>query len=113
MFNIEQFLTDINESTINSDVTSCQSLDEAAERFQSTFSGILNHHAPMKIFQMRKNYLPYLSPTTKNLIEEKGDLMKTALKEKDKDALKKAKIVGKEIKKSIKKDKDNYFNQHF
>ena len=29
---------------------------------------------------------------------------------KDKDALKNAKLVGKEIKKSIKRDKDNYYN---
>ena len=56
-FNIEHFLTDINNSAINSRVTCLNDLDQAAEEFQNMFLEILDSHAPIKTYQMRKNYL--------------------------------------------------------
>ena len=70
-FMIEDFLTDIHRSEINTRVTALNDLEVAASEFQSLFSGILNRHAPVKIFQARKNYLPYFSQDTKSLIKEK------------------------------------------
>ena len=55
-FDIASFLTQIYLSDINSKVTSIDSLDEAAETFESCFKAILYNHAPLKIIQIRRNY---------------------------------------------------------
>ena len=77
-FNIEHFLSDVNESAINQSVTKCIDLEEAADTFQSMFSHILDSHAPIKKYQMRRHYLPFLSVGTKALINEKNNLFKQA-----------------------------------
>ena len=64
-FDIASFLTQIYLSDINSTVTAIKSLNEAAEMFEKGFRAILDNHAPMKIIQIRKNYIPYLSHETK------------------------------------------------
>ena len=74
-FCIESFLTDINES-----VTSKRDLEEAAVEFEERFSSILELHAPMETYQMRKNYLPTLSQETKILMAERQALQEEAVK---------------------------------
>ena len=73
-FNIENFLSDIYHSEINATVTNLDDLESAATQFQTLFSRILNLHAPMKTFQVRSKYLPFLSEETKNLIKNKNIL---------------------------------------
>ena len=63
-FNLEEFLYDIQSSSINKDVLACNDIEKAAVTFERSFLEILNHHAPIKIFQTRKNYVPYLSEDT-------------------------------------------------
>ena len=55
------FLEHVQASKINEAVTACNDVNEAAKIFQELFSCILDFHAPRKIFQTRKNYVPYLS----------------------------------------------------
>ena len=70
-FKPEEFLTDILESDINNVVTACEDLDSAAELFEEKFKSLIDKHAPIKVFQMRRNYSPFLKEETKLLMEER------------------------------------------
>ena len=60
-FNAANFLTDIYNSDINRKVKAENDIEEAAKAFKDIFSEVLDFHAPIKIFQMRKNYSPEIS----------------------------------------------------
>ena len=107
-FDIGSFLTDVHNSNLNEKITSINCLEEASKTFEDTFKGILDNHAPIKIFQTRKNYLPYLSEYTKELIQVRNRLKETSVSEGPKDAEVEAKKLGKVIRKAIKDDKRNY-----
>ena len=44
-------------------------LDMAVYIFTEKFKFVLNHHAPWIIFQLRKNYSPWLTKETKDLMK--------------------------------------------
>ena len=69
-FKVEDFLKEVFESKIDEAVKACEDIDAAAEVFENMFRNILDSHAPIKVFQMRKNYTPYLSEETKTLMKE-------------------------------------------
>ena len=71
MFDIKAFLSDVNKSDINELVTGTESLEAAAGIFENKFKFILDFHAPMKTFQIRKNYSPFISQETKDMISER------------------------------------------
>ena len=71
-FKVEDFLNDINSHEINQIVTGESSLEEAATKFEFSFREVLDSHAPIRVFQMRKNYSPYLSNGTKQLISARN-----------------------------------------
>jgi hypothetical protein len=54
-FDIGFFLTDIYNSDINTIVTGPKTIFTAAEAFENILKSVLNTHACMKIFEMRKN----------------------------------------------------------
>ena len=112
-FEIEKFLTDILNSTIDNDVTAIDNIEEAAEVFELSFKRILDKHAPIKTFQMRKHYSPYVSDRTKTLMMERKALQEQATHIGDKIALKKAKKKGKEIKKALIEDETEYYKKDF
>ena len=107
-FCIESFLTDINNSDINKSVTSKDNIEDAAQEFEEKFSEILNFHAPMKTFQMRKNYSPHISTETKFLIDERKALQEEAVKSGNQTLLNEFKLKAKEVKKSAKIDYINH-----
>ena len=110
-FSIEAFLTEVLNSSINKDVTSCNTIDEAAEVFEKSFKQILDHHAPIKTFQMRKHYSPYVSDRTKLLMMERNSLKEEAVTHGDKHAEKESKKIGKQIKKALADDEKQYFKK--
>ena len=55
-------------SNINQEVSESNDIDEAAEVFENSFRIILDKHAPMKTIQIRKNFSPFLSNNTKEII---------------------------------------------
>ena len=112
-FVIEKFLTDILNSTIDNDVTACGNVEEAAKVFEERFKKILDIHAPIKTFQMRKHYSPYVSDETKALMIERNALKEQATTEGDKEAEKKFKKKGKEIKKALIEDEKKYYQKDF
>ena len=60
---------------------------------------------------MRKHYSPYVSNKIKNLILERNNLKEEAVKTGDKDAEKKSKLKGKEIKKALIEDELSYYKK--
>ena len=98
-FEIEKFLTDVLNSDIDKDVTACDNVEEAAEAFEKSFKPILDRHAPIKTFQVRKHYSPYVSDDTKALMKDRNELKELAIRTGDKAAEKEFKNRGKQIKK--------------
>ena len=62
----------------------CEDVDEATEMFTKRLTDVLDILAPIKTIQVRSNYLPWMSDTTKNNIKVRNDLLKKA-KESKKD----------------------------
>ena len=110
-FKVEEFLKEVIESDINRAVMGCNDVDDAAVVFQEKFKNILDKHAPIKIFQMRKNYNPYLKEETKLLIEERAVLKEEMTRNGDKALAKEIKQKSKDIVKAINNDKKVYFEE--
>ena len=67
------------------------------------FKTNLDKHGPVKVFQMRKNYTPYLREETKLLMEEQKVLKEEMTRTGDLTLAKELKVLSKDIEKSIKK----------
>ena len=111
-FSVGNFLTDIYNSGINERVIAENDIEEAAKVFQDIFSEVLDFHAPMKIFQMRKNYSPEISAETKLLINERNILQQEATATGSNLLLKQFKEKSKEVKKAQLDDKRNYLEKN-
>ena len=98
---------------MNEDVTVIDDLEEAANIFETNFKAILDAHAPVKNFQMRNNYVPFISEETKLLMEERKVLKEEAAKQGDQILESESKRIGKEIKKAVKKDEKEYYGKDF
>ena len=55
-------------------------LEESVQLFSNKINDVLNVMAPLKRIQIRANYAPWISATTKHLIEEKNMLLKSLLR---------------------------------
>ena len=108
-FVIEDFLTEVLQSDINTSVLECTDIDTAAEVFEEKFRKILDKHAPIKIFQMRSNYNPFIKEETKHLIEERKVLKEEMTKNGDKGLAREIKQISMEIIKAIHKDEKDYY----
>ena len=97
-FKLEEFLSDVHERNINDEITAIDDIDEAALKFQEIFGSILDKHAPVKVFQIRKHYVPYLSEETKLLMEERDCLKNEATVKKDEILLEEFKKKRNEVK---------------
>ena len=112
-FILESFLLDIHRSRINAEVLACEDLDTAASVFEERFTEILDFHAPVKIFQTRNNYVPYLSEETKMIMEERDALKKAATENMDEALFKEFKIKRNEVKMRLRLDEENYHKTRF
>ena len=80
-FNKEAFLNDIQEAKCAGKfdgVFSASTPDEAVEAFTQSSCKVLDHHAPIKVIQNRKDYVPYISPHLSNLMVERDQLKESA-----------------------------------
>ena len=64
----EDFITDL-AAVDWSDVYAANDVDVATEIFTIKFRSVLNQHAPWIIFQLRKNYSPWLTEETKTMMK--------------------------------------------
>ena len=67
-------MQDIQNCSINEAVTTCDNLVDAAHLFQELLGHVLDRHAPGKVFQTRKHYVPFISEETKVLKAERDAL---------------------------------------
>ena len=110
---LKSFLTDIQMCSINEAVTACNNLNDAATVFQELFCHVLDRHAPRKIFQTRKHYVPFLSEETKLLIDERDALKEEATKHGDEELLKEYKKLRNTVRHQLIKDKQSYYKNKF
>ena len=76
-FSLKHFLMDLAKVSWL-DLYLSDDLNIAVDLFYSKYVAILNTHAPVRIIQTRKKYVPWLSDKSKNLIEERNNAQKTA-----------------------------------
>ena len=111
-FDENTFLNDIKTENFEN-VLNTDDLNTAAELFETKFKAILDKHAPIKIFQQFRNYVPYLSENTKNLMKERDNLKKIATSENNNELFKEYKVKRNLVKKYLEKDKKDYFDKKF
>ena len=75
---------------------------------------ILDNHAPVRFFQTRKNYAPWVSKETKILIEERDKLKDESTKSDDPEVLRRYKILRNKIKSQLANhEKKEYYKNKF
>ena len=115
-FNEASFLHDVSEA-LNSGafdtVLSSTDPNIAAAHFSGIFSSILNKHAPLKIFQVRNNYVPWISEETGQAIRQRDKLKQEALSENYLNKLNDYKALRNKIKNQLPKDEENYYKNKF
>ena len=89
---------------MNTIVTRAETVDSAADAFENIFRSILNHHAPVKTFHMRRNYNPRISEDTKDLIRNRNALKEEGIRTKCSILKKEFNLLCKEVKKAVAKD---------
>ena len=63
----------------------CDNPSEAADLLTSKLSAILDQMAPIRTFQIRKKYVPWLSESTKELMKERDAAQATAASSRNQD----------------------------
>ena len=71
----------------------------------------LIRHAPVKIFQTRTNYLPYLSDDVKRLMEERKALKEEASRTGDADLFEEYKLKRNMIKMSLPTEEERFYKE--
>ena len=88
-------------------------IEEASTIFSDIFGSILNRHAPLKTVQVRSNYVPWISPETKQLQTIRDILKKEAIHENSNEKFDIYKKLRNYIAKRLKVDKVNNFKTKF
>ena len=86
-------------------------LNVATAQFSKIFSSVLNNHAPLKIFQNRKNYAPYLSDSLKQEMSMRNKLKQESIYSNDPGKLREYKILRNRIKSKLKNEKTVYYTK--
>ena len=81
--------------------------------FSGIFGSILNKHAPLKVFQVRNNYSPWLSKETKELIKVRNTLRKEASEESCNVKYENYKKLRNNINQRLEKDRKDYYRSKF
>lgn len=80
-------------------------LNECVEQFLEKINEVLNILCPMKITQVRKKYIPWLSDETKLLMEERDKLRSKAAKSKSSIDFNSYKIIRNKCNRKVIEDK--------
>ena len=110
------FLLDIFDCVQNDGfkkVTDSNNIDEASAIFSGIFGTILNQHAPLKVTQVRTNYVPWISAETKKLQKHRDQLKKEAIEEQSPIKFNSYRILRNQVCNRIKSDKLNYYKNKF
>ena len=75
------FLHDIEQAKVAGnfrDVHNADNPDDAFTAFEKAYCEVLDRHAPIKVIQNRKDYVPYISPQLEKLMAERNRLKENA-----------------------------------
>ena len=111
-FSKENFLLEISNTDFR-EILSISDSDEAASMFEKIFGQILDNHAPVKIFQTRCNYAPWLSDKTKDDIKIRNELKHQSTISNDPEVLQKYKCLRNSIKARLKNEEETYYKDKF
>ena len=111
-FNPANFLTDIFNTDF-SKVTSSDDPDMAASLFSGIFGSVLNKHAPIKTYQNRTNYVPWLSTSTKKFMKMRDQAKNEATRSGNPIDLDKYKKLRNLVKTKVLNDKKAHYNKTF
>ena len=106
-FNTNEFIQAI-QSTSWWDLYSSEDPEPAVEIFTQKLNIILNEMAPIKKYQMRNNYAPWLSSSTKGLMNDRDLAQKKATETGKSDDWKAFKKIRNQINSILKKEKRNW-----
>ena len=77
------------------------------------FGTLLNKYAPLKKYQVRNNYSPWLSKETKAMIKARDILKKEAIDEGDAIKMRSYKNLRNSIRNNLKNEEQNYYETKF
>ena len=83
-FNPEEFIQAVKQLSWY-DLYLCQDVNQASQMLSSKLGNILDVMAPIKTIQIRTNYAPWLSDSTKKLLNERNAAQKVASSSRDPD----------------------------
>ena len=115
-FNKETFLNDIQEAKCAGKfdgVFLASTPDEAVEAFTQSYCEVLDHHAPIKVIQNRKDYVPYISPHLSNLMVERDQLKESAAETGSMADYEEYKKKRNKVSSLLKSAKNNYYEGKF
>ena len=111
-FSIKNFLDDVKEQVSHGSfdkVLNSQNVSEACALFSGIFGSILNKHAPLKVFQVRNNYSPWLSKETKQMMKERDKLRDEAIGDNSAEKYRNYKVLRNKVSKRPEKDRIQYY----
>ena len=89
----------------------CENVKIASEMLTSELCKILDIMAPIKVFQVRSNYAPWLSNSTKALMKERDEAQKLASISKKPEDWRKYKSIRNSVNNRLKTEKKNWQTQ--
>ena len=87
--------------------------DTATNKFTEIFKNILDKHAPIRVFQNRKNYAQWLSDARKLLIKERNKLKQQFRFSNDPNTFNRYKRLRNQIKSKLSTEKTTYYKSKF
>ena len=115
-FDSNKFIEDIRaaKSSGKFDVIhATEDIEVAGDAFTKTFCEVLDRHAPLKVIQNRKNYVPYLSKELKEKMSTRDNLKEEAARTGDSETYKKYQDLRNQVSSLQKKAESNHFGQKF
>ena len=108
----EEFMREVKYTSFKK-VLDSKTPEEATESFRRIFCSIIDNHAPIKVFQTRRNYAPWLSKTTKSLMDDRLELKNQSKTSDDPKVLQKYRKSRNEIKEKNKSEKKSHYQNKF
>ena len=90
------------------DIYLCDDANTAAELLTKKINKVLDKHAPLKTFQVRKNYVPWLTVDLKNMMKKRDQALELAIRSKKQEDRLLFKNLRNSVTNQIKKEKKNW-----
>ena len=90
------------------DLYQCENVNEAVRIFSEKLTKVLDQMAPVKTFQIRSNFSPWLSEATKELMQERNISQRIASETKKPEDWLKYKILRNKVNNRLKREKVNW-----